>query len=185
MDKAGLPCRNRGRRRLVWSLIEHAQPDPGLVGLSASLQRVCRAVVGTLRLRGAAVHLMTTDGVRGRGGLLGRADRRARGAAVRHRRGAEVVAFRTHRPVLVPALDVALDRWPGFSSLALERGVRAVFSFPLQEGAVSLGALELYADRRGPLDPGGLAMAVGFARAATDLILAGEALATAGSTTAA
>ena len=39
------------------------------------------------------------------------------------------------------------------------RGVRAVFSFPLQQGAVSFGVLDLYADRAGPLDADGLAMA--------------------------
>ena len=60
--------------------------------------------------------------------------------------------------MLVPLLDAALDRWPGFASLALVRGVRAVFSFPLQQGAVSFGVLDLYADRAGPLDADGLAM---------------------------
>ena len=84
------------------------------------------------------------------------------------------MAFRTRRPVLVPLLDAAHDRWPGFASLALVRGVHAVFSFPLQQGAVSLGVLDLYADRAGPLDADGLAMGAGFARAATDLLLDGD-----------
>jgi hypothetical protein len=82
--------------------------------------------------------------------------------------------------VLVPLLDAAHDRWPGFASLALVRGVRAVFSFPLQQGAVSLGVLDLYADRAGPLDADGLALGAGFARAATDLLLDGDAVGRAG-----
>jgi hypothetical protein len=87
--------------------------------------------------------------------------------------GPALVAFRTRRPVLVPLLGEALDRWPGFASLAGARGVRAVFSFPLQQGAVSFGVLDLYADRAGPLDPDALALGGSFAGVATDLLLDG------------
>jgi hypothetical protein len=85
-------------------------------------------------------------------------------------------AFVTQRPVLVSDLESALARWPGFASLALEHGVRSAFSFPLQEGAVSFGVLELYADQCGPLDADNLAMAAAFARAATEAILDGGSI---------
>ena len=41
--------------------------------------------------------------------------------------------------------------WVAFTGPAVEAGVRAVFGFPLQGGAVRLGALNLYRDRPGPL----------------------------------
>ena len=56
------------------------------------------------------------------------------------------------RPVLEPDLtDPVAPRWPAFSPPAVDAGARAVFGFPLQVGAVRLGALGLYRDRRGPL----------------------------------
>ena len=94
--------------------------------------------------------------------------------------GPALVAFRTRRPVLVPELHLAADRWPGFCSLALEQGVEGVFAFPLQEGAVSFGVLELYANGHGPLDTSGKAMAASFARAATELLLDGGTVTSAG-----
>ena len=42
-------------------------------------------------------------------------------------------------------------RWLAFSGAAVDAGVRAVFGFPLQVGAVRLGALNLYRDRPGAL----------------------------------
>ena len=42
-------------------------------------------------------------------------------------------------------------RWLAFSPPAVEAGVRAVFGFPLQVGAVRLGALNLYRDWSGRL----------------------------------
>jgi len=63
-----------------------------------------------------------------------------------------VDAHHHERPVLEPDLArPATPRWPAFSGSALEAGVRAVFGFPLQVGAVRLGALNLYRDRPGPL----------------------------------
>jgi hypothetical protein len=64
-------------------------------------------------------------------------------------------------------------RWPGFASLAAEGGARGVFSFPLQEGAISFGVLELYTDLAGPLGADDLAMAAAFAKVATEVILDG------------
>ena len=45
----------------------------------------------------------------------------------------------------------ATPRWLAFTGPAVEAGVRAIFGFPLQVGAVRLGALNLYRDRPGPL----------------------------------
>ena len=162
----------QGLRSLAWSLVGATVADPDLNGLAASLQRVCRAVSGRLPLHGAAVRLMTGDS----DGVAASSDGETRLLAELQftcNEGPGLVAFRTHRPVLVPDLERVPARWPGFSSLAIERGARGVFSFPLQEGAVSLGVLELYADHSAGLDRQDLALAGAFAKIATEIILDG------------
>ena len=63
-----------------------------------------------------------------------------------------VDAYHQDRPVLEPDLaEPSSPRWIAFSGPAIEAGVRAIFGFPLQVGAVRLGALNLYRDRPGPL----------------------------------
>ncbi|HKY47646.1 MAG TPA: GAF and ANTAR domain-containing protein [Acidimicrobiia bacterium] len=63
-----------------------------------------------------------------------------------------VDAFNLARPVLEPDLiQPVVPRWMAFSVPAIAAGVRAVFGFPLQVGAVRLGALNLYRDQPGPL----------------------------------
>jgi hypothetical protein len=161
------------RHRRVLSLVDGVPADGDLHGLTAGLQRVCRAAVAALALRGAAVHVMAEVETTG---VAACSDAEARAVAELQftaNEGPALVAFRTRRPVLVPLLGEALDRWPGFASLAWVRGVRAVFSFPLQQGAVSFGVLDLYADRPGPLDADALAMGGSFAGVATDLLLDG------------
>ena len=161
-----------GRGRLVWSLVGAARSDPGIDGLAASLQRVCRAAAARLPVQGVAIHLMTT----GADGVAASSDAKTEAVAELQfaaNEGPGHVAFQTHRPVLVPDLADAVARWPGFASLAVARGVQSVFSFPMQEGAASFGVLEAYADRTGPLDADALAMAVAFCRAATEVVLDG------------
>jgi hypothetical protein len=64
-----------------------------------------------------------------------------------------VDAYQHDGPVLEPDLaHPALPRWLAFTGPAVAAGVRAVFAFPLQVGAVRLGALDLYRDRPGRLD---------------------------------
>ncbi|MHB8466107.1 MAG: GAF and ANTAR domain-containing protein, partial [Acidimicrobiales bacterium] len=63
-----------------------------------------------------------------------------------------VDAYDQGRPVLEPDLaQPRTPRWLAFTGPAVDAGVRAVFGFPLQVGAVRLGALNLYRDRPGPL----------------------------------
>jgi hypothetical protein len=161
------------RHRRVLSLVDGAAADGDLHGLTAALQRVCRAAVAALGLRGAAVHLMAESDATGVAACSDAAARAVAELQFTANEGPAQVAFRTRRPVLVPLLEEALDRWPGFASLAWARGVRAVFAFPLQQGAVSFGVLDLYADRAGPLDPDALALGGSFAGVATDLLLDG------------
>ena len=81
-------------------------------------------------------------------------------------------ASRLGRPVLCP--DLALDgpaRWPAFTPGARRAGVAAAFTFPLQVGAVGLGVLDLYRDRRGPLTVPQVSEAVAFADAGVAVLL--------------
>ncbi len=63
-----------------------------------------------------------------------------------------VDAYQQDRPVLEPDLaEPETPRWLAFAGPAIAAGVRAIFGFPLQVGAVRLGALNLYCDRPGRL----------------------------------
>ncbi len=62
-------------------------------------------------------------------------------------------------------------RWPIFAPAAVERGVRAVFSFPVQAGAIRFGVLEVYRPWEGPLSADELTDALLCADAALELAL--------------
>jgi hypothetical protein len=47
----------------------------------------------------------------------------------------------------------ALGRWPAFSSAVRARGIAAVFAFPLVNGGLAIGTLDIYNRRAGPLEP--------------------------------
>ena len=56
-----------------------------------------------------------------------------------------------------------MARWPMYAPAVLERGVQAVFAFPLQVGAARLGVLDIYRRHPTGLDSGALALALTFA----------------------
>jgi hypothetical protein len=82
-------------------------------------------------------------------------------------------------PVLVADLadptDRAVERWPAFLGSATEAGVRAVFAFPLQIGAIQIGALDLYRARPGALSEGELSAALLATESASLGLLAQQA----------
>jgi hypothetical protein len=85
-----------------------------------------------------------------------------------------VEAYREDRVVREPDLaDPRTPRWFAFTPAALQAGVEAVFAFPVRQGAVRLGAINLYRDRPGPLTDtqhaDGLAMADVAARWVLDM----------------
>jgi hypothetical protein len=49
------------------------------------------------------------------------------------------------------AMTDATRRWPAFAKEAQASGVRAVFAFPVQVGAIALGTLDLYRSEPGTL----------------------------------
>jgi hypothetical protein len=63
-----------------------------------------------------------------------------------------VDAYELDHPVLEPNLAAAgPSRWPAFAPPAVEAGARAMFGFPLQVGAIRLGAMNLYRATAGAL----------------------------------
>jgi hypothetical protein len=80
-------------------------------------------------------------------------------------------AFTHRHPCLVPDLAREQYRWPGFASEALEAGVAALFTFPLQVGGARLGVLELHRVQTGALSSDQLTDALLLSDEATDTIL--------------
>ena len=92
-----------------------------------------------------------------------------------------VDAYKLDQPVLEPDLaDPRTPRWPAFSPSAVAAGARSIFGFPLQVGAVRLGALNLYSDRPGPLTHDQAADALVMADVAAQALLVMQAKAPAG-----
>lgn len=92
-----------------------------------------------------------------------------------------VDAYQDDRPVAEPDLARPRSpRWPAFTGPAVDAGARAVFGFPLQVGAVRLGALNLYRARPGPLTDDQHADALVMADIAAQAVLVLQAHAPAG-----
>ncbi|MBO3751731.1 GAF and ANTAR domain-containing protein [Streptosporangiaceae bacterium NEAU-GS5] len=133
---------NRQRSATVWAAIR-AHVDGAVRPLS--LDVVCAVAVQMLDAAGAAVALS--------GGLTGYEPVSASGPSAQpvadlHAtlgEGPALSALSDQRPVLTSDLAAAdaQGRWPMFSPAALAAGVRAMFVFPLQLGAISLGVLEI------------------------------------------
>lgn len=66
--------------------------------------------------------------------------------------GPQLQAWHSHRPVFAPDLGPAEDqRWPILGPAAFERGIRALFAFPIIAGRSAVGVVDLYRDAEGPL----------------------------------
>jgi hypothetical protein len=135
--------------------------------------RLCAACLSALPVSGVGAALMTVDGPTGV--VLAATDERARQLEELQfvlGEGPCVEASGGGRPVLEPDLVAAgPSRWPRFGAAVLAAGIRAVFAFPLRVGAIRVGVLDLYRDTPGPLTDPGLAEALAFADAATEVIL--------------
>lgn len=87
--------------------------------------------------------------------------------------GPSFEAYRTRRPVLVP--DLAADpgtRWPVFAGEVAAYSVGAVYAFPLQRGAIAIGALDLYRHEPGWLSSQEVSVALRIVDIATPALLA-------------
>jgi diguanylate cyclase (GGDEF)-like protein len=76
----------------------------------------------------------------------------------------------------VAAADLrADDRFPDFARSAVAAGLAAVFTFPLRHGDGRLGALDLYRDKPGDLEPGDMGIAQTLADVAAAYLLNAQA----------
>ena len=135
-------------------------------------QRLVTACAEALPVSGVGLVLMSEDGPAGTVSVTDSAAAKLEDIQFTLGEGPCVEASRTGRPVLQPDLAATGPaRWPGFSTSALDAGVRAVFAFPLRIGGIRLGVLDLYRDRAGALTDDELAEALSFADAATTVLL--------------
>jgi hypothetical protein len=126
--------------------------DPGGEFHTQRLCDVCAEVTGAT---GAGIMLMSGDIPRGSVCTTDSVSALIEQLQYDLGEGPCVDAYHHERPVLEPNLaDPVSPRWPAFSGPAVDAGARAVFGFPLQVGAVRLGALNLYSDAPGPLTDG-------------------------------
>lgn len=86
-------------------------------------------------------------------------------------------AYRSGVPTLCPSLpDADPLLWPAFADAAVNRGIIAVFAFPMRLGAAVVGVVDLHARRSRRLDAHQISMASSMANrfAATAEALAAE-----------
>ncbi len=160
-----------GERRLqiLARLVERRAP-----GLET--KRLCEVCAEVTDLTGAGIMLMSGDVPRGSLCTTDRVSARIEELQYSLGEGPCVDAYARDRPVVEPDLaDPVTPRWFAFSPAAVEAGARAVFGFPLQVGAVRLGALNLYRDRPGSLTDDQHADALVAAEIAAQAILVFQA----------
>ena len=138
--------------------------------------RICDVSADVLAMSGAGIMLMSAD-VR-RGSVCSSNDVSALIEELQYSLGEGpcVDAYFMDRPVLEPDLaEPAEHRWVAFSPPAVAAGARAIFGFPMQVGAVRLGALNVYRDERGALTDDQHADALVLAGVAARAVLAMQA----------
>lgn len=164
-----------GRRALIARLMA-MQPNPGNEsGMVDSLERLCRAAVHNLDVSGAAVSLMVDVGATGVVAGANAHSLRMEELQFTFGEGPSLDAFAYRRLVLTADFDDLRDgQWLAFTASALESDVRAVFAYPLQIGAITLGVFTVYRSRSGSFDTVAGSMAITFAEIATEIILDGD-----------
>jgi hypothetical protein len=138
------------------------------------LRRICDLTVSETAVSGAAVSVMGQPGAPNHYALVCATD--ATSMVLDDLRlttgvGPTTEAFTSGGPVLVSDLAASGSRWPGFTAEACDSGVAAVFSFPLQIGAVRIGVLELHRSTAGPLPDHSLNDVLTLADIATHIVL--------------
>jgi GAF domain-containing protein len=157
------------RERILARLVAGGTPELE----TKRLCEVCAEVTGT---SGAGIMLMSGDVPRGSVCTTNGVSAVIEELQYALGEGPCVDAYHQDRPVLEPDLaNTSTPRWLAFTGPAIEAGVRAVFGFPLQVGAVRLGALNLYCDQPGPLTDDQHADALVMADVAAQAVLVVQA----------
>jgi hypothetical protein len=153
-------------------LVARFGPGPGEV---VSADWVCRTALAALGADGAvlSVHAPHNDGHTGGTVIAAAGPSAPHMDDVQFDLGEGPLLDARHRggPLLEPDIANAAGRWPVFAGLARRAGVAAVFVFPLLVGTVDLGALCIYRDRPGDLEPELFPDALVLADLATEIVL--------------
>lgn len=140
-------------------VVSAALREPG--GSSEALAQVCRACAELLPLDGASVSVTTATLYRETLYVTDDTIAMVESLQFTLGEGPCVDAFRTRRPVLIA--DLANDSataWPVFAAEIAAHPVGAIFAFPLQTGAITIGAMDLYRGQPGWLTQSELALAL-------------------------
>ena len=122
----------------------------GAFGLET--KRLCEVCAEVTGMTGAGIMLMSGDVPSGAVCTTDNVSRLIEELQFTLGEGPCVDAYHQDRPVLEPDLaEPSAPRWMAFAVPAIAAGARAVFGFPLQVGAVRLGALNLYRDQPGQM----------------------------------
>ncbi|MBA3652691.1 MAG: GAF and ANTAR domain-containing protein [Actinobacteria bacterium] len=159
-----------GSRRLA--ILDQLQAAGG----DLDTKRLCDVTVEITGASGAGIMLMSGDTQRG--SICSTDDVSALIERLQYDLGEGpcVDACRLDRPVAEPDLAAPGSiRWMAFTPPAVAAGARAVFGFPLQVGAVRLGALNLYCDEPRSLTNGQHADALLMAAIAGQAVLVMQA----------
>lgn len=174
-----MPPLSKDRLERIYSAVAQRDGDTTPRG---RLKAACRACVDLLPVTGSGIMLMAE---RAHQGTLHATDQRISQLEELQNATAEgpcIDSYNLGRPVLEPDLaDQGLRTWPLLARAALDAGIAALFSFPLQLDDTSVGALNLYRDRPGPLTPDQTADARLLAAVAAREVLSLQAEATPGS----
>ncbi|WP_250009783.1 GAF and ANTAR domain-containing protein [Actinoplanes sp. M2I2] len=145
-------------------------------GVAGTLRRLCSAAERELSASGTGVSVVAGSEMRGVAAVSGPAYEALEELQFSLGEGPCLEAIARREPVLVPdLLDGAMRRWPGYAPALYDKGVRAVFAFPLQIGVARLGALDVFRDEAGSLTSAEFRDALSFADVAVTTLLDGQA----------
>lgn len=144
--------------------------------VEAGVAHLCELCADIAAMTGAGIMLMSGDTRRGSLCSSNAVSAQIEELQYTLGEGPCVDAYDQNRPVLEPDLaEPAVARWLAFTPAAVAAGARAVFGFPMQVGAIRLGALNVYRDRPGPLSDDQHADALVMAGVAARAVLAVQA----------
>ena len=142
--------------------------------IQAILDELVRRIVDVLPITGAGVTVMSLGSAARYFAGSDDAARQFEELQTRLGEGPGVWAHLQGEAVSIPELR-AEERFLRFTQEAIDLGLAAVFTFPLQHGQVQIGALDLYRDTPGPLSAAAVADAQTLADVASSYLLNAQA----------
>ncbi|MFC9970597.1 GAF domain-containing protein [Spirillospora sp. NPDC127200] len=139
------------------------QANARAAGGLMTVEVVISAAAHAVEADGFGVTLVSGPGLRELAAVSGRVGALIEETQLASGEGPCSDAYSEQAPVLVPDLNAAVHRWPGFVPAVAPTGVAAVFAFPLQVFGIRIGALDLYRYRPGPLSKAQFTDAAAFA----------------------